>query len=230
MAIYITAVHIDTPGIQQFAEHFMTIMPYERRQAVKSIRQPKAALQSVMGQALLADCLSTKYDLVYRKLQFSKGPHGKPMLSGHPDIHFNISHSDGWVVCAAGCAKVGIDIEKIHHLKADIAKKCLSPREQADLAAADDPESYLFRLWVLKECYCKYTGEGLFMPFKSASFDIAEDSQIHCGAAPRLLFKEYDIDPLYKMAACSAAGLPKDVHIVSLPEICASLRLSEPAI
>lgn len=125
---------------------------------------------------------------------------------------------------------IGVDIEKIHHLKADIAKKCLSPKEQADLAAADDPESYLFRLWVLKECYCKYTGEGLFMPFKSASFDIAEDSQIHCGAAPRLSFKEYDIDPLYKMAACSAAGLPKDVHIVSLPEICARLRLSEPAI
>ena len=37
------------------------------------------------------------------------------------------------------------------------------------------------------------------MPFKSASFDIAEDSQIHCGAAPRLSFKEYDIDPLSKM-------------------------------
>lgn len=230
MAIYITAIHIGAPGIQQFAEHFMTIMPYDRLQAVKSIRQPKAALQSVMGQALLADCLTAKYGLVYRELQFSKGPHGKPMLSGHPDIHFNISHSDGWVVCAAGCVKVGIDIEKIHPLKADITKKCLSPKEQADLAAADDPASYLFRLWVLKECYCKYTGDGLFMPFKSASFDIAEDGQPRCSANPRLLFKEYAIDPLYKMAACSEAGLPKDVHIVSLPEICARLNLCGPAI
>ena len=40
-----------------------------------------------------------------------KGPYGKPYLTGYPEIHFNISHSGGWAVCALASMPCGVDGE-----------------------------------------------------------------------------------------------------------------------
>ena len=38
---------------------------------------------------------------------------GKPQLSNTKNLHFNISHSGDWVVCAISSSDVGIDVEEI---------------------------------------------------------------------------------------------------------------------
>ena len=94
-----------------------------------------------------------------RRIELSEGSFGKPFAKDLPDIHFNLSHSGEYAVCAVGDSPVGVDIQQIVPLKADIASRFFSSQEQAYVRGAGRREAF-FDIWVLKEAYVKYTGKG----------------------------------------------------------------------
>ncbi len=54
---------------------------------------------------------------------------GKPRLSGHPSIHFNLSHSGPWVLCAVHGGPVGIDVEEVRSPCVLPAESIMAPEE-----------------------------------------------------------------------------------------------------
>lgn len=82
-------------------------------------------------------------------------PGGKPHCPEIPGFHFNLSHSDGWAVCAVGGCPVGVDIQGERRLRASVVRR-FSPWEQEQLAHLP-PEGF-FDLWALKEAAAKCTG------------------------------------------------------------------------
>ncbi len=94
-------------------------------------------------------------------------PKGKPFVSGikHP-IHFSISHSAPWVLCAVASLPVGIDIEKERPLKKDIFKKYFSKEENSLLlkttCSSKEIKNSFFTLWTLKESFAKAEGKSIF--------------------------------------------------------------------
>ena len=89
------------------------------------------------------------------------GDNGKPYLA-NSDLHFNISHSQRYVVCAIGEQELGIDIQ--FHRKGDTdstARKIMSAPEWQEYQAVEDKAKYFFDLWAKKEGYLKLTGEGI---------------------------------------------------------------------
>lgn len=85
---------------------------------------------------------------------------GKPCFPAHPDLHFSITHSGDWWLCAFSDRPVGLDLQ-IHRSYAapeTLSRRFFHPREDAFLAL----EQYrrFYDLWCAKESWVKYTGHG----------------------------------------------------------------------
>lgn len=93
------------------------------------------------GRALLARILG-------KEPQIRKGPYGKPYLEeGTP--FFNLSHSGGFLAIAVGERELGLDLE--------------APRKLTHTGFVHPGEEGIdpLTLWVVKESFMKYTGEGI---------------------------------------------------------------------
>lgn len=88
---------------------------------------------------------------------------GKPMFAGLNDRWFSLSHSGGYALCALSHRPVGVDIEVVRPRRASLPAYALSQKEQA---AFDGSWEDFFRLWTLKESWCKREDAPLFPPRK----------------------------------------------------------------
>lgn len=133
---------------------------------------------------------------------------GKPILKDYPDIHFNISHSGKYVVCAVANVPVGVDIEGNRPINAAVAKRFFSAEENEWVSAADNQsvqEQRFFRLWTLKEAYAKATGQGIALSISKAKFRVVEcgddlGSEELVANPQKLIFADSGLAKEYKIA------------------------------
>jgi 4'-phosphopantetheinyl transferase len=104
--------------------------------------------------------------------------HGKPVLADHPDLWFNLSHTESFAMLAvAAGARVGVDIE-IERPRARLdrlAARVLSDDEHAEwsqVAPGRRIDAFLAR-WTAKEAYLKAIGEGIWQPLRDVPRDPA---------------------------------------------------------
>ena len=127
---------------------------------------------SEMGGRLLEYAVSRLYRIGIPELSRSKGEHGKPYFHTHPEIHFNISHSGDLVMCAVSDFEIGIDIQDKTRMNTDrIAKKVMSPDEYEKYLASSERMEFFFRVWVMKEAYVKWTGDGITRELRCLPMD-----------------------------------------------------------
>ncbi len=97
-----------------------------------------------------------------------KGPYGKPYLTEYPEIHFNISHSGGWAVCALASMPCGVDIQERRSIKSRrMVERTMNAREQRQILEAADSTGEFIKLWTYKESCIKLSGEGLHQDLKT---------------------------------------------------------------
>lgn len=138
--------------------------------------------EHTLGIMLLSRGLGELYqmELPPEKLseQIVRGEQGKPMLQGHPEIHFNISHCNNLVACGFFGSPVGIDVEGITNFRDNILRRVLTETEKEYLAAHSSTEEQrretFFRFWTLKESYIKQSGLGLAMPMTEIAFQLED--------------------------------------------------------
>jgi 4'-phosphopantetheinyl transferase len=93
----------------------------------------------------------------------------KPFLASHPELHFNISHSEDFAVIAISQSKVGIDIEynakdfDFNNVLADI----FDSNEILDIQNAANKEYAFYTSWTRKEAFVKALGKGIDEDFKN---------------------------------------------------------------
>ena len=92
-----------------------------------------------------------------------RSPRGKPFFPGLDDRWFSLSHSGGMALCALSGHPVGVDVELIRPRRAGLPAYVLSPEE---LARFDGGWADFYRLWTLKESWCKREDTPLFPPRK----------------------------------------------------------------
>ena len=147
----------------------------ERRARAARFRFPVDALRCLAAEALLRHALLDQHGLPAAAIECVADPGGKPRLLGQPDIHFNLSHSGPWVLCALHRERVGVDVEEVRLRDGLPAKIVMSPEEfrhferLAPLPARD----YFYRLWTLKESLLKAMGTGLSLAPDGITLDLA---------------------------------------------------------
>ncbi len=134
----------------------------------RTANEKKRKVEHELGLFLLQTGLKERYDLLLNieelQAEIMTGEHGKPCFKTHTDIHFNISHTEGLVVCVLSDKPVGIDVERIHEFKDSLPRRVLTEKEQEFLFGyKENIEVYrelFFRFWTLKESYLKWDGSG----------------------------------------------------------------------
>ena len=98
-------------------------------------------------------------DNVDKMPEFVYNEHGAPYLEDGP--YFSISHCKQGIAVVVSDQPVGIDIEGMRKVDDGLVRKTMNVEEQAQIAAAANPEQEFIRLWTRKEAYVKMQGTGI---------------------------------------------------------------------
>lgn len=132
------------------------LLPQERRERLARIRTPEKWREPLCAYTLLRLALWEKYQ--WRELPpIERTALGKPWFPGAPEVHFNISHTDGAVLAALSSEPVGVDIEKIRPVEARVMRRVAGVSE----------ETAFFQSWVRREARTKCTGNGVSTMMRS---------------------------------------------------------------
>jgi 4'-phosphopantetheinyl transferase len=130
----------------------------ERIQAYNSSAEKKIR---ITGKALLAKALQES-GLGAHVLQHLKHENGQQPYIENTTLRYSISHSDSLVVCAiAPSGKIGIDTEKIKHVKLGLMSAYFETADWQKIADDPDPPLAFFQQWTIKEATVKASRLGL---------------------------------------------------------------------
>ena len=133
---------------------------------------------------------------------------GKPYVAG---VEFNISHTEGLVICAFSDVGIGIDVERIVAVNFDNFSSFFSEREWKMVRDSDKPLNYFYRLWVRKEGLIKLLGVSL-QHLEGLEVSLERDWVVFGGK--QFFFKEFDFGADYVACACSAT--PFSAHEIEI--------------
>ena len=224
-------------------QYYYRLLPRERRRKTDRMRNPAVRRESLGAGVLLclalADfgiCSGPEGPADGRSLRLKEAKDGKPYLEDYPELHFNLSHSAGRVLCILSEAECGCDAEKIHLKNADSLLRCLSSAEADWIREVSGQERILrfTRLWTLKESYVKAVGKGLQIPLNSFEVRMKPEKDSACGhpSDPSLLpvqggdtfrLRELSAPEGYCFSCCWKTGDPgfsaKELDLTSGGEI-----------
>jgi 4'-phosphopantetheinyl transferase len=141
----------------------LSTVSIEKKKKLSKFIRKKDVLRSLLGEWLLRWAMCKKHSIDNSQIKIRRGEYGKPFLQNNI-IHFNISHSEEWVICAISDSPIGIDIEKIVPINTEIGKRFFSKKEYLELFKKKDEKEkleYFYRIWTLKESFIKAEGLGL---------------------------------------------------------------------
>jgi 4'-phosphopantetheinyl transferase len=140
--------------------------------------------QYLVTRALIRSSLSRFYEVEPAEWCFDLNAYGKPSVAsshGFLPVRFNISHTDGLVMCGiVRDTEIGVDVEDIERItRADIdsLSSYFSPLEVAELQRLpkEKQKHRFFDYWTLKESYIKARGMGLSLSLNQFSFVFREN-------------------------------------------------------
>jgi 4'-phosphopantetheinyl transferase len=209
----------------------LTNVSNERQERVNKYSRPDDAKRILLADILVRSVIASELKVNNKAIEFYANEYGKPFLNRNCGLHFNVSHSGDWVVCAVDNEPIGIDIEKIRPVELEIAEQFFSDEEYKRLIAKnpEDQQHFFFDLWTLKESYIKAVGKGLSIPLKTFTVTMLEKGEIVVKSGNRLAnwaLKQYDFDSEYKMSVCAShKAFPDNVIIKKLKDVCSELNL-----
>lgn len=192
-------------------EQLQTLYDYltpERLKGLKKIRTSADRIKHVFVELVYRYAIQEHFGIPTYAFDFRRDVYGKPYTHGQEGVHFNISHSGDWLVCAVDIQPVGIDIEKIYPIDSmHMAMNCFTPQECLMLAAAKDARrtNQFFNLWTMKESTIKLMGKGLSLPLNTFSIDLTGNTPVAVNFDGKQLawIRQYHLEPSYSLSVSS---------------------------
>jgi 4'-phosphopantetheinyl transferase len=124
--LQIIAISISSPVDPHTINRALQHLPAEKQTALRKFKLMNSMEHSLLGELCVRIEASKRLQRPAQQLTFRTNEYGKPFLLEEPDVHFNVTHSGQWVVCAFDSVEVGIDIEEINPISLDIAQRFFS--------------------------------------------------------------------------------------------------------
>ncbi len=159
--------------------YMLEILPVERQKQILRQRIKQNADNMLIGSILAKYAIKNEFGIPITKQIFGIGEHGKPYLKNHPNIHFNVSHSGQYVVCAVADVPVGVDVQKVSEFNIGVTERVCNKQELTQILTSTNKASEFIKLWTQKEAYVKMLGCGIGMcDLKSVPTEKAETTCI----------------------------------------------------
>lgn len=149
----------------------------QRREKNEQYKGKTDRILCVLAFVLLRYALMTEYQMTEEEslVEFDYVKNGKPILKGHENIHFNLSHCKYGIACALSKHDVGVDIQDIRDFRASTLERIASPAEKLQIQNAKQPQREFCKLWSMKECIAKLHGKGLAENFSKITAESTKD-------------------------------------------------------
>ena len=196
MAVNLWAARMERPLESGEVQHLLLLLPPERRERL--LRLPAEKRREPLCAWLLLR-LALRETLKWTELPpVALTDRGKPFFPDHPQVQFNLSHTEGAVLAGLSDRPVGVDIERI---------RPVSPQLIAQMGT--DTEEAFFRTWVRREARTKCSGRGIGAMLR-------QEPPMEPGECCR----ELEIFPGYAACAASRGGPPlQTVRICTMEEL-----------
>ena len=154
-------------------------------------------------------------------LRIARTETGKPYFPDCPQIKVSISHSGSLVLCAVSCSEVGVDLQQHTRMKGETKGEALQRFRKIAKRFFHEDESHFvergdfddfFKIWTAKECYVKFTGQGMDSHYGDFSVIPADPALLSsryvldCPVqwnAMDLCFTQILIEPDYTICVCA---------------------------
>lgn len=140
-------------------ERMIPLVPEPRRSQALAFKHTFGRFACLKSYLMVAELLQKEFGL--ERFRIEVGEHGKPYLSGHKDIHFNISHCQKAIAVAVSDRPIGIDVESFRHFNDALVNRTMNDSEKAEILASGDPEGTFSAFWTRKEAVFKLEGTGI---------------------------------------------------------------------
>jgi 4'-phosphopantetheinyl transferase len=165
--VLIYTLHL--PDYFDLTKDLIRFLNLEERNRSERFFKEKDRNRFVICRSILKIVLAAHSNLDVSTINIDYDFNKKPYLASHPELQFNISHSENLAVIAISQNKVGIDIEyrnkdfEFNNLLADI----FNTNEILDIQNAANKEYAFYSLWTRKEAFVKALGKGIDDDFKN---------------------------------------------------------------
>ncbi|MBO5593670.1 MAG: 4'-phosphopantetheinyl transferase superfamily protein [Prevotella sp.] len=132
----------------------------QRREQALKFKHEQGQRLCVLAYQLLRQGLKDEYGIVENPV-FDYNEHGKPVIVGHPEICFNLSHCKEAAICVLSDRPVGVDVESIREYKESLVNYTMNKEEICQIESAENPAAAFIRLWTMKEATMKMIGTGI---------------------------------------------------------------------
>lgn len=127
----------------------------------------KKKIEFLLGRILLKGVLGKILKKNANDISFTKNKYGKLFLKNNSinsNIYFNLSHTDGMVVCGiTKIGKIGIDVERTNKDYLETMEMVFVSKEIDYVNSQDNVEkkkNAFYKIWTRKEAFMKLTGKG----------------------------------------------------------------------
>ncbi|MGI6160737.1 MAG: 4'-phosphopantetheinyl transferase family protein [Christensenellales bacterium] len=170
-----------------------------KRQRAQRFKKEEHIISLLVSDRLVKFALNDYAGISVGPEDFIFSERGKPYISG--GIFFNLSHSGGAAVCAVDKAEVGADIERVHEVRPEVAKRIMSKAEFGAYKASGYDKRHFCAIWALKESYVKFIGTGISYPLTKLSFELNTKGGYKASNIEGARFATFDL-PGYAAAVC----------------------------
>ncbi len=200
--VHIFHYHLSSGLPAPVFNRYLETLPPDIQKKIRGYRQWQDAERSLAGYILLQKGLE---NLNLPPIDFSSLTYGEFRKPGLDNIHFNITHSGDFTVCAISKdQEVGIDIELISDIPLGDFTEFFNATEWHGVLNAPDSMKAFYQLWTKKEAFLKLVGSGLNEPLNKVNID---KGLIHW-SNQHFVLQEVDIDPLHVCHLCTAVPAP----------------------
>ena len=154
-------VKVDSPIDGSIFQYLLKFVQPKKKERILKQRIKQNADNMLIGEILTKAAIKKTFGIDIAKQEFAYTEYGKPYLPYLSDIHFNISHSEEYVVCAVSDKSVGVDIQKISEYNPIVAEKVCTQQELKQIENSADKSSEFIKLWTQKEAVLKMYGTGI---------------------------------------------------------------------
>ena len=132
----------------------------QRREQALKFKYELGKRLCVLAYQLLKRGLAEVYGIRENPV-FEYNEHGKPMIVGHPEIFFNLSHCKEAAICVVSDQPVGVDVESVRSFNESLVRYTMNEAEVEEIESSEDQAIAFIRLWTMKESALKLIGTGI---------------------------------------------------------------------